>query len=290
MKKFTVSVGVVMFVVGVVSGAKVFALDFGKAIASSDGQVNSNVWSGNTGGEDQSVQWNNETGQRWDLEGLFLKGSSLSLVSGYDFKNGYDGIYSGDIFIDTDGNIKYGKDITGLSPNGQVVGANAQVDGFKTLNNTWGYDYVIQFASPSAPLSTTTLGTTYNVYKIDQNAELSSGYYRQNDASGAYRYLGGGELVSSGNVFGYQTGLTDAQTGFVGDAELGKPSHYALTVDLSFLNPGTSFTAQYTMGCGNDAIVGQGVIDPGVVPEPGTLLLLGSGLLGLLAIARKRVR
>jgi hypothetical protein len=61
--------------------------------------------------------------------------------------------------------------------------------------------------------------------------------------------------------------------------------HNALTVDLGFLPTGTQFLAHYTYGCGNDNLMGKGT----TVPEPGTILLLGSGLFGL-AFARRRMK
>ena len=36
--------------------------------------------------------------QAWDLEAFLFDGTNLSLVGGYDFRDGYGGMASGDIF------------------------------------------------------------------------------------------------------------------------------------------------------------------------------------------------
>ena len=62
--------------------------------------------------------------------------------------------------------------------------------------------------------------------------------------------------------------------------------HNALTVDISFLGPSTSFTAHFTQGCGNDNLIGYGTSAP--VPEPATMVLFGIGLIGLGGFGVKR--
>ena len=81
-----------------------------------------------TSQEDQEVEPGMQTGQLWDLEGFLLDGTLLSLVGGYNFKNGQSGFDSGDIFIDVNGNAIYG-DIDGTT------------DGNSEVLKTYGYDY-----------------------------------------------------------------------------------------------------------------------------------------------------
>lgn len=261
MKKLAVSLCVVMLALATLHVVNVQALDFGKKITAYDGLGQAD--------EDGEVALNCVNSQEWDLEGMFLKGTELSLVGGFDFANGekapYGQVYSGDIFIDVTGDIVYGQNITGLSGDG-----NQDVN-----ENKFGYDYVLSLNFNGSAL-------TYDVYKIDQTANLTMGWYRQNDTSGAWKYnKSGGTLFQSGLIGGYQSGLSNADTGFGGGL------HNALSLDLSFLGSNQNFTAQFTIGCGNDAMIGKGTTPVVATPEPGTLALVGLGLLGAVMLKRK---
>jgi hypothetical protein len=233
-----------------------------------DGEGSGTGWYGTN--EDQEVSNGCVTGQQWDLEAFKLDGSSLSLVGGYNFKNGeVDPYYSldprnrlprynsGDIFIDVTGNAKYGSTLPSQ-------GYNAN----KNVLNSNGWDYVLDLNMEKL---------TYDVFKIDASDIVSTSFFNINSDANPWRYVSGGEFVTSGTI-GYVTGLTNAQTGFTGG------SHNMLTVDLSFLG-NTNFTAHYTMQCGNDNIIGKGTVR---VPEPTAISLLGSGFLFLAMFFRKR--
>jgi hypothetical protein len=234
-------------------------------ITISDNRVDSssNTWynRGNNPGEDQEVEPGMVTGQVWDLEGFFLNGNKLTMVGGYNFKDGvnYGGhnYGSGDIFIDTNGNAQYG------------TNANSSVK----FN---GYDYVLDLDFSN---------NTYDVYKLGSNTILKDVFSYNSPYSSFWRYDSNGDAVNGYQdvPFTYIAGLTDAQTGFLGDA--GSPSHYSMTVDLGFLPAGTTFTSHFTMECGNDNLMGHGKTS---VPEPATMLLFGSGLVGLAGFGRRK--
>jgi hypothetical protein len=266
----TLKIFLILMISLIIGTANVYALNLGSNITVDDNR--SGTWNGNDGRayggagwwtrttEDQEVEPGMIPTQVWDLEGFFLKdGRYLSMVGGFDFKNGVrDGghtITSGDIFFDTNGNAQYGSS------------ADRNV-----LNN--GYDYVVHFTS--------WIDRTYDVYQLTANSILEDVLWYNAPYSNPWRYGGHRGTVADRKVatgsFIYESGLTDDDTGFLGG------SHYAVEgIDLSFL-PAGNFIAHFTMECGNDNLMDDG---QNQVPEPATMLLLGLGLMGLAGVRSK---
>ncbi len=242
------------------SSKQALALNFGSQITIFDEHA-ANPGDSNWGGknEDQEAEWGR--GQIWDLEGMFLHKTQLTMVGGWNFKTGYTTTTSGDIFIDTNGDALFGDFATLTS----------------TSNEYYKYNYVLQM---------NWAGGTYDVYRIGNDAVVSQVIYPINKGSNPFTYVSGGTFVTSG-VFAFSENLTDGETGFLGDAEsVARPkSHYAVAVDLSFLGTKErNILVHFTQACGNDNLVGKGT----VVPIPGAILLLGAGLTRLVAHIRRR--
>ena len=244
-----------------------FALSYANNITVYDGSSTAPTgWYGPQ--EDQETEPGMVATQPWDLEAFYQKDNALTMVGGYNFKTGKDGFYSGDIFIDTDGLYGKTKAPAGFLPS----------TGNKTVTGSFGYEYVLD-------LDFSTL--TYLVYKLDTaDVKTITVYYPQNEqtdpSSNPWRYLSGGTRIGSGTI-DYAQGLADyAVGGLLGGY------HYAAGVDLSFLDPAQRFVAHFTMGCGNDNLLGTGTTAP--VPEPATMLLFGTGITGLAAFQRRKLR
>lgn len=137
---------------------------------------------------------------------------------------------------------------------------------FIDSNDNGSYDYAIAFTASSATAYTLTgsssmAPTTYfpssDPWKLNTNGEVS------NVLSSTYYEF-------AGSVDG--TDITG-----------GSGTHNAISINLSGLTLGTSFSTHFTMACGNDNLIGRTN-----TPIPGAVWLLGSGLMGLIGVRRRR--
>ncbi|HWA26178.1 MAG TPA: VPDSG-CTERM sorting domain-containing protein [Lacunisphaera sp.] len=256
------------------------ATPFGTNVTISDGNYTGTGWYSNREDQETETNPNTVTSQQWDLEGMFQNGTQLTLVAGYDFKNGVtwtDGhnYKSGDIFIDVNGDAQYGPANNGTGATGYGPGPHAA-----TTSNTFGYDYVLD-------LNYTTM--TYNVIALTPGSLVTR--VVDVESSNPWSYASGGTaVVGYQNVaFSYLSGLTNAYTGFQGDStnttgwSTGTDAHFAITVDMSFMGQGAA-KVHYTMECGNDNMMGYYN-----TPDTGaTVLMFGLGLASLVVLRRKR--
>lgn len=224
-----------------------------------------NGWFGNH--EDNETEPGTQQGQQWDLEGMYMLNNTLSLVGGYNFQAGQAAanghVYtSGDIFIDTDGNAQFGSVANGATHRGG------------TTSNTFGFDYVIHFNSGL---------TSYSVFNLN-TAPVSLAETTDVAASNPWKYLSGGSAVSGWQNVGSMTVGTISDITPFGLLGVGaNNTHYALSVDLSFLPSNTLTTFHYTMECGNDSLAGRGTT---AVPDTGATV--GFVLAGMLALGSAR--
>jgi hypothetical protein len=258
------------------------ALPIGQSVTISDANFSGVNSAGNwyADREDNETETNPNTAnaQVWDLEGMFLSGSQLTMVGGFDFQNGTAHgartYKSGDIFFDINGDAVYGQAANG----GSGVSAFGSLT---TSSNSYGYDYVLDFNAAM---------TSYSVYSLTAASQVLK--VTDVPSSNPWRYVSGGTLLqgySNVAIGGYGllgdvstlTSFNSLSLGLKGDGT--NNNHYFISVDLSFLPVGTATLAHYTMECGNDNLVGGFS-----VPESGMgWVLVGASLAGLLAMRRR---
>ena len=114
-----------------------------------------------------------------------------------------------------------------------------------------------------------------SVYAVDENninpSSAPAGYiYREHqevgyDPSAGENSLGTGEWVNHDTYLRISLDMTNIGWDWTGQSDLG---------------------LHWTMSCGNDVIEGK---VPAPVPEPATMLLFGTGLIGMAVVGRKKI-
>jgi hypothetical protein len=189
------------------------------------------------------------------------QGMVIDIFTTYLDNIGMYGTELGDLFISVDG----------WNPTGTEFFTE---DSYALGGETWEYALVLDRHMPTGQSGDAFL------YKIPQdtygNHLILSSSLSANDV-----YREGQEVQLN------PAGLTSVATGAWSIGNLGGASdtddYLRFVIDYDF-GPVSEYGFHWTMTCGNDVIEGGAP-----VPEPATMLLFGSGLIGLAALGRKRL-
>lgn len=226
-------------------------------------------------------------------------GVSLSVGGTGSFNNSWAPISStADYFIDDNWSSHFGRTPHG----GELFDVEAIY-----FDNDATHAYIAVVTSFAVPNGVPYLGSI--VHAGDLALDLGGGTLDAgvdvNGNTGRIADTSPGNWYQSNHLFVAERGPTNFTGGIelgyamlncynYGLVERGKPTYvFELTFDRGLIGGvnGDPIGLQWTMGCRNDVIKLTGDFDGGEtppVPEPGTLILLGSGLLGLAGIVRRR--
>ena len=280
MSKFSRLIVLTILILGLTAGVA-SALTFGDLNAGNNITINDRIWNSywsggspalNRGGEDNETERLNNgtptyTGQKWDFEGMYWNRATqkLTIVAGWNFQTGVpygdSAIQVGDLFLGTWGATSLRSD-GGINQgfNASKVLTFQRDDRKDTLLSSGGFNLI------EGPFS------------VVNTADVTP-------VSDPYRWSSGGTFLRQGI---YTTGIIDDNTGmpFLGwnDSDVsGNPfndTHYFMQISGLTDSDIGNLILHITLECGND--VGRAQL-----PEPGSLLLLGLGLLGIAGIRRK---
>ncbi len=238
------------------------ALELGTNITIPDGNQSgtSGSWyyGSGPGYEDQETEPGTVQSNVWDLEAMFIKDTTISMMGGWNFSNGYTyggHLYtSGDLFIDINN------------------------DGYTT--NEYDYVFDIDWAS-----------SAYSLYRLADNASYTSPLDITSSKPWKVALLGDSDLIETATFTTTSSvslsDLSNNNTGYEGDTTRYLATGFDLMPILTDLNVSEiAFTAHFTMECGNDNLMGQGTAP---VPEPATIVLMGIGLFTMACYTRKKL-
>lgn len=132
---------------------------------------------------------------------------------------------------------------------------------------------------------------------VTAGAMVAGNLYSVNSFLTAAQVLGNpsGSYRPDAYVWGKATGATNQGTGSVTAAGIGGAE---IRVDINVVTSNAAIIQALSAGnfellfaaatCGNDIIIGDAVPTDGQVPEPFTMAMIGSGLVGISALRRKR--
>lgn len=213
--------------------------------------ANATPWTDNT------KIWNTWTG---NVDGTDAYGSPSISGGTYTASNGFLSQITYD----------YNNLINLAGPN--VVAVDLFID--KEANGYWDYVVPLSIGLTSIIQLSTPIAETdkSGVYKLSYVAPVDGKTYdwRRNHPIGLINYNGIGTSIGTFNWNGFNQNVGTHST----------------TMNFTNLSVDYNFMFSWTVSCANDVVKGSGTS----VPEPTTLLLLGTGLLGLSFAVRRRKR